>query len=528
MSIQLRNLSNKTGIRRAEAAKPSAELNDDVLLIIFDWYRRGNISNKDNLKGWNLERWWYKPIHVCRQWRHLILASSIRLDLHLVCTYGIPAEAMLLHSPPLPLLIYYPAIPGRMSTADEESAAFALQERERVRRIHFAAPALVLCNLFKALDFEFPVLERLSLCSTTETRAGLMLPKKLQASLLQHLALSNVALPTQSQLLRQAEGLITLRLWNAPASPEFHPAHLVTQILGMSSLEILVIRFYTAIPKRRFMSPAQPMPITLPSLKILDFRGGSTYLDGILARINAPLLSTLHVQLFNQLTFNLSRLLQFVRTNDKFRFRSTEILFDKEFVSVIVDQHPERAGSSPFRVQVNCQPLDWQAACAAQICHTLEPLLAQAEFLTLGFHKDGSAPWWDEIDVEMWHGLLRTFAGVKRLELTGDLVRDLFLSVQLDEGELPLDLLPELQEFVFPQVAQPPIHNTVHNDPVTFRKQFAQPSFDALASDPHTFRKYFKNIGRAYREQATTLIEICRLFAEASPQTYTEDDGLQR
>ncbi len=51
---------------------------------------------------------------------------------------------------------------------------------------------------------------------------------------------------------------------------------------------------------------------------------------------------------------------------------------------------------------------------------------------------------------------------------------------------------------------------------------------DAVTYDPFTFRKHFKNIGRAYREQATTLIEICRLYAEASPQTYAKDDGLQR
>ena len=51
---------------------------------------------------------------------------------------------------------------------------------------------------------------------------------------------------------------------------------------------------------------------------------------------------------------------------------------------------------------------------------------------------------------------------------------------------------------------------------------------DTVFYDPHTFRKHFKNIGRAYREQATTLIEICRLYAEASPQTYTEDERLQK
>lgn len=38
----------------------------------------------------------------------------------------------------------------------------------------------------------------------------------------------------------------------------------------------------------------------------------------------------------------------------------------------------------------------------------------------------------------------------------------------------------------------------------------------------------FAHFGRAYRETATTLIEICRLYAEASPQTYAENDRLQK
>lgn len=48
----------------------------------------------------------------------------------------------------------------------------------------------------------------------------------------------------------------------------------------------------------------------------------------------------------------------------------------------------------------------------------------------------------------MWHGLLRTFAGVKYLRLAGALVGDLFRSLQLEEGVLPLDLLPNLRELV--------------------------------------------------------------------------------
>ena len=322
----------------------------------------------------------------------------------------------------------------------------ALQQHERVHRVHVAASTTVLCNFFKAMNCEFPMLESLFLHLSTESRAGLELPEKLLAPLLHHLTLSNISLPIQSQLLRQAEGLITLRLWNAPASSEFKPAHLVAQLVGMSHLEVLMVQFYTPIPNRRFEILAQPTAITLPSLKLLAFRGGSTYLEGILTQLNAPLLSTLEIEFFNQLTFNLGGLHQFVHTTGNFKFRSTEIHFDKEFVSVIMALHPERADSHLFLVKVKCRPLGWQAACASQICHALEPVLAGVERLTLAFHKDGSVLRQDEIDIEKWHGLLRTFAGAQSLRLSGSLVGDLFRSLQLDEEKLPLDLLPKLRE----------------------------------------------------------------------------------
>jgi hypothetical protein len=414
-----------------------------VLLIIFDWYRPYNSTSND--QAWDLERWWYKPIHVCQNWRRLILTSPTRLNLHLVCTYGIPVEDMLSHSPPLPLIIYYPEIPHKMSTADEGNAILALQHHERLRRIHVEAPTTVLCNFFKAIDCELPVLERLSLYLSTESRAGLGLPKKLQAPLLRHLALSNISLPIQSRLLRNAEGLITLRLWNIPASSEFDPAHLVAQLLGMSRLEILIVQFYTPIPKRRFESPAQPTPITLPSLKVLAFQGSSTYLEGILSRINAPRLSMLNVEFFNQLTFDLSCVLQFLRRTGEVRFGTVEMQFGKDFVSVSVDPYSEPRGLHSFLVKVKCQPLGWQAACASQICHALEPVLSGVGWLTLGFYKDGSVPWQDEIDLEMWHGLLRTFADAENLQLTGGLVGDLFRSLRLHEEELPLHILPKLK-----------------------------------------------------------------------------------
>ncbi|KAI9435439.1 hypothetical protein H4582DRAFT_648789 [Lactarius indigo] len=425
-------------------------LNDDVLLYVFDWYRLYNTSDESEL-GWSIERWWYKPIHVCRTWRHLILASSNRLDLHLVCTYDIPVEAMLAHSPYLPLIIYYPGIPSEISVADEESALFALQQFERVRRIHVTAPTAVLRNLAKAMERKFPILERLVLRLQTESRTGWVIPKKLQAPLLNHITLSNITLSKESQLLRHAEGLITLALLNVLATRRFHPEHLVAQLSAMSRLEIMTIHFQTAVPNREVkkrLLRARVTHINLPRLKILALRGGSAYLEGILSRLSTPHLSTLSIEFFNQLTFEPHRLLQFVRTSNNPRFRSAIMRFEKEFISVIVDPYLERAGTYPFLVRVNCRPLDWQAACAAQICDTLAPLLASVGSLTLGFHKDRSASWKEEINHEQWHGLFRTFPGVKSLQLTGALAGDLFRYLQLDEVVPPLEPFPGLEELV--------------------------------------------------------------------------------
>ena len=50
----------------------------------------------------------------------------------------------------------------------------------------------------------------------------------------------------------------------------------------------------------------------------------------------------------------------------------------------------------------------------------------------------------------------------------------------------------------------------------------------AVFVDPLIAHKHFKNIGRAYREQAITLIEICYLYQQTHPRTYTESDAFQK
>jgi hypothetical protein len=68
------------------------------------------------------------------------------------------------HSPPFPLIIYYPGKPDAVngiSNEDKLGAIFALRQRERTRRIHIAAPTTFLRDLVGAMDNEYPILLKL-------------------------------------------------------------------------------------------------------------------------------------------------------------------------------------------------------------------------------------------------------------------------------------------------------------------------------------------------------------------------------
>ena len=52
----------------------------------------------------------------------------------------------------------------------------------------------------------------------------------------------------------------------------------------------------------------------------------------------------------------------------------------------------------------------------------------------------------------------------------------------------------------------------------TANTQGQSPPFDKIS-----FIKYMKNIGRAYRKQATELVSICRTFVQAQDQAFDPD-----
>jgi hypothetical protein len=359
---------------------------------------------------------------------------------------------MLAHSPPLPLVIDY-YFQGDINAEDEEGAILALKQRDRVRRVRLQIPVADLQRLIVAMDEEYPILEFLLIALPKEdSSATLVFPEALQAPHLRHLTLEGPSLPIRSRLLTTAVGLVTLWLHMVHPSTYFHPNTLLQWISLMPQLERLGIAFEFAVPSRDVERQLTHMPITttviLANLHRFLFRGVSTYLEALVRRITAPRLEKLEISFYNQLMFSVPRLLQFMSTTENLRLDRAEFEFYTERVFVSV--YPRGAEMHALAINVFCRDLDWQVSSVAQISNLLSLMFSTVENLALG-HEEHSRSSEEHNVVQRieWRRLLRSFSNVKTLRIAKGLVGELSRCLQLEDGELPLGLLPELQELTY-------------------------------------------------------------------------------
>jgi len=360
---------------------------------------------------------------------------------------------MLEHSPPLPLIIDYVYTSKSVTTeaGDEEGIMLALRHHDRVRCIRLLMPVPNLQKFMVALDNEFPILEWLYM--RPPAKQNTILPKSFRAPHLRHLKLSNFGFPIGSSLLTTALGLVTLSLDDFSPSVSFHPHDLLHWLSQMPQLETLGIAFHSPVPnrdvERKLMHRPLTTQITLPNLRWFGFKGASAYLEALLPCMTAPLLAKLQVGFLNQLTFRLPHLFQFLNIAKNLRFRSATLNFMKEWFSAIVYPNQE-ATMYALYMDVRSRHLDWQVASAAQIFSVLRTTPSAVEDLNLEYRRYGvSSEWRNDVDRTQWRDLLRSFSNVKTLRVADGLVTQLSLSLQLEDGESPVELLPELKELSY-------------------------------------------------------------------------------
>jgi hypothetical protein len=119
----------------------------------------------------------------------------------------------------------------------------------------------------------------------------------------------------------------------------------------MPQLETLMITLSFAVPSRTIERPLALMPIitpiTLPNLRWFGYQGVDAYLEEIVCRMSTPRLESLIVVFFEQLTFSVPHLLQFMNTTENLRFSNAKLDFSSDQVNVAMyDGHPHEADLS--------------------------------------------------------------------------------------------------------------------------------------------------------------------------------------
>ena len=140
-----------------------------------------------------------------------------------------------------------------------------------------------------------------------------------------------------------------------------------------------------------------------------------------------------------------------MNTTENLRFDNAEIVFKDKEINVWMSSR--ETGSYALCVTVYCWHLDWQVSSVAQICNALSQefsALSAVEHLTLEHEVHSlSSEEHNDVDRIEWRNLLRSFSNVKIIYVGDGLVEKLSCCLRLEDGELPLELLPELQELTY-------------------------------------------------------------------------------
>lgn len=375
---------------------------------------------------------------------------------------------MINHFPTFPLVLDYGARLLKTWTPDDEDGLlFALQHLSRANEIMLSAPQSTLTGMAAVMVEAAPRLERLELHSQS---AEFVLPKSFlggDAPQLRRLILAGVSLATLHPLLRSATSLVSLVLERIHSTAYFSPDRLVMHIRSMPCLKTLSIGFLSATPRpgfraEPFLPPGQTVPVELPALTQLIFRGVSAYIEALLAQIRTPLIQDVDIMLFNQLTLRIPRTRAFIHDLESFRPTHVRIDFAQTSAYIIVSA-PQPSESPDISLGVSCVSLDFQVSALSQISRGLfgtSPSVAAlrlpvVEELMLGFHP-GELPKGrldeDIVNPALWRALLSSFQHVRTLRVHATLVADLSRELQSANGTAVVGEDSEPEQLLLPNL----------------------------------------------------------------------------
>ena len=357
--------------------------------------------------------------------------------------------------PRLPIVIRYNGGRNpRLKAVNDIIVALRLQDR--VHEIDLGLTKSALESIVEVTQNPFPALKRLILKSNETAGSPPVLPSTFlggSAPRLHTIDLHGISFsfPALRQLLFSANGLQKLELNGIPSMTWFSPEDFVTGLSTLPQLWYLKLHFNSSSsrPPPNSTPPPRQARISLPSLTYFSFTGTSEYLEGLVSRINLPILRTFLVFFFNQLDFEIPYLCEFIGLVDALR-SSTEAIVEpgQRGVGITLTGGGRGRVLRGFELFIFCRQLDWQLSFAAQIFSQLSPLLSSVRRLTI--FKSHFLPTREDNDVDstQWLELFQPFGDVEAVNVAEEYVQDVAQALGTVTGDMSMGVLPSLSTLI--------------------------------------------------------------------------------
>jgi hypothetical protein len=359
--------------------------------------------------------------------------SPRRLHLRLQCTPSNHFEAMLDIWPTLPIVI---SDNGNAANPGVGNIIAALERNDRVCKIELRGdPPLLLSRSVAAKQRPFPLLTDLELRSDNEW--GILLPDSFlggSAPRLRSLRLEFISFQGIRTLLLSASGLVHLDLWNIPDLGYISPETMAMSLSTLTQLKTFGLGLHA---RDSFRSPPVRevrflfSRFALPNLTHFWFHGTSVYLEVFVAHFDAPLLHSVKMTLFNEPSYDISELPQFIRcTETLMSLDKADLCFSKDSVEVTLSPQMETDDDTMLSLSVLCRE-SYGPPSLSDVFRSSLPPLSSSQCLQIRVEQYQRSQWQYDMDGIQWLELLRPFTAVK----------DLFIS-----EELALRVAPALAE----------------------------------------------------------------------------------
>lgn len=417
-----------------------AELPDEVLLDIFDFCRAEFEAFPLAFSGWK----WQTLTHVCRRWRHVVLASPRRLDLRIACNARTPTRESLDVWPPFPISVTHDcweSIP--LDAQGEENIIAALEQSHRVYEVAlFGLTNTVLERFAAAMRGPFPALTHFSLYSLDVT--PMALPETFlggSTPRLRSFALRGLPFPSLPNFVSSASHLQLLHLYNISRAGYISPQAMVAFLPSLSVLQHLVLDFQDLQSRPIQMTPPPSIRAVLPALTRFQFSGVGEYLDDFVARVDTPLLNNLRITLFLDGVLDTPQLQRFIDRAERLRpLNQAEIKISFQRIQVVLGSPTGRPDA--LKLDIIFYALGWEVI--VQTCNQFSTFLSKVEQLFISEIPHDEAGWHGDIDNIPWLEVLLPFVSAKSLRVTEKLGPH--IAAALQELTEVTEVLPALHD----------------------------------------------------------------------------------